>query len=101
MFAVTAVAVNSYSYHAHFIMVGPHRRAACVPPASCAGAFPGFGICFDVLSRAARPESVVLSCLLFLVTKEICFCATNLYRRVPAGSVPTIDIAVGGKRKQP
>src|ERR1019366_4183328 len=71
MFAVTAVAVNSYSYHAHFIMVGPHRRAACVPPASCAGAFPGFGICFDVLSRAARPESVVLSRLVFLFRKEI------------------------------
>src|ERR1017187_3090579 len=37
---------------------------------ACAGAFPGFGICFDVLSRAARPESVVLSRLVFLVSKE-------------------------------
>jgi hypothetical protein len=44
---------------------------------------------------------VVRACLVFLATKEICPYATNLYRRIPAGSVPTIDTAAAGKRKQP
>jgi hypothetical protein len=43
----------------------------------------------------------VHACLLFPVAKEISPYATNLCRQIPAGSVPSIDTAAAGKRKQP